>query len=241
VLVDEVQHAFTRGRDHRPECDVHRPARRNSHAPAQRKYRVEHRADGIGQRPAVHDCDRHADGAAPAEKARAVGFDLRLGNSSPSSTARCAAQTSGSLRERRRRVARMAPVFASYSVCTNSFENAAVRGIGGRRREHQLGIEVNSISRCRPPEFETDTRRTSASYSGDTRISSVVVIVPSRRTNSARSSVKVTRSSPARLRSAGSRRPDVAALRIAQEYVVPQSSRVGSSRQRVTARSPQRL
>ena len=39
-------------------------------------------------------------------------------------TARCAAQTRGSSGDRRRRVARMAPSSARYSVCTNSFEKA---------------------------------------------------------------------------------------------------------------------
>ena len=42
----------------------------------------------------------------------------------PSTTARCAAQISGSLGARRRRVARMAPTSAKYSVSTNSLEKA---------------------------------------------------------------------------------------------------------------------
>jgi len=43
------------------------------------------------------------------------------------------------------------------------------------------------MSRARLPAFATETRRTSASNSGETTTSSVVLIVPSRRENSARS------------------------------------------------------
>ena len=48
------------------------------------------------------------------------------------------------------------------------------------------------MSRARLPAFATETRRTSALSSGETTTSSVVVIDPSCRMNSARSSVNVT-------------------------------------------------
>ena len=48
------------------------------------------------------------------------------------------------------------------------------------------------MSRAWAPVLAIDTRRTSASSSGDTTTSSVVVSVPSWRTNSARSSANMT-------------------------------------------------
>ena len=99
---------------------------------------------------------------------------------------------SGSPGERRRRVARMAPIRGRYSVCTKSLENAgcAVSAAGGASTSS--AYEVSSRSRARSPSFAIDTRRTSASYSAETTTSSIVVRLPSRRTNPARSSVKVT-------------------------------------------------
>ena len=48
------------------------------------------------------------------------------------------------------------------------------------------------MSRASEPALAIDTRRTSASSSGDTTTSRVVVRLPSRRTNSARSSANMT-------------------------------------------------
>ena len=59
----------------------------------------------------------------PRNRARSVS-NSRLPDASPSTTARCAAQTSGSVGARRRLVASMAPRPARCSVSMNSFENA---------------------------------------------------------------------------------------------------------------------
>jgi hypothetical protein len=48
------------------------------------------------------------------------------------------------------------------------------------------------MSRASLPPLATDTRRTSASSSGETTTSTVVVNAPSWRTNSARSSANIT-------------------------------------------------
>ena len=92
------------------------------------------------------------------------------------------------------------------------------------------------------PELVTETRRISASSSAETRTSMTVVSVPSRRANSARSSSKATSYSsgatPIGCSAADQTAPDTVSLSRIQD---PQSSSVGSSRQRVTSTSPQRL
>ena len=98
----------------------------------------------------------------------------------------------GSPGERRRRVARRAPTSATNSVCTNSLEKAGCAASAAGGASTTSAYEVSSISRARLPRFEIETRRTSASSSGETATSSVVVIVPSRRTISARSSENAT-------------------------------------------------
>jgi hypothetical protein len=90
------------------------------------------------------------------------------------------------------RVARIAPIFATYSVCTKSFENAGCAASAAAGASTSSQYEVTSISRVRLPELKIDRRRTSASSSGETITSSVVVIAASVRMNSARSSVKFT-------------------------------------------------
>ena len=98
------------------------------------------------------------------------------------------------------------------------------------------------MSRARLPVFVTDTRRTSASSSGETTTSRVVVIAASLRMNSARSSLKLT-SIAVRLGAAWlvAGRPEGSAFDVAQKAIAAPSSQVGSSRQRVTPRSRQRL
>ena len=67
-----------------------------------------------------------------------------------------------------------------------------MRRVGGRRRQHELGIGGELEIARRRAAVRIDTRRTSASSSGETTHFQMVVIVPSRRMNSARSSVNVT-------------------------------------------------
>ncbi len=80
----------------------------------------------------------------------------------------------------------------------NRFENAGMREVGIRRRQHDLGvageIEAARVSR---PWLVIDTRRSSTSSSVDTTISVRVSSRPSTRRKIARSSAKVTSNSSA--------------------------------------------
>ena len=53
--------------------------------------------------------------------------------------------------------------------------------VGCGRRQHDFSVRGQLDLAGRVPRFVIDTRRTSASCSGETTISSVVAIVPSRR------------------------------------------------------------
>ena len=138
---------------------------------------------------------------------------------SPSTTAKCAAHTCGSSRERRRRVATSAPNSATIFGLDEHLGEGRMGVVGGRRRQHQFGVGG-----------ELDLARTATAVGQATRggprrrprprreLPCVVVNAPSRRMNSARSSPKTTSSSVRAasdwLRAGG---PDSAALRIAQE------------------------
>jgi len=125
----------------------------------------------------------------PRKRARSVS-NCTPENTSPSETTRCAAHTCGSSGDPRRRVARTAPISATNSVCTNKFENAGCAASAASGANTISAYEVNSISRVRFPEFVRVTRRTSASSSGETATSSLVVMVPSSLEISTRSSKK---------------------------------------------------
>ena len=88
----------------------------------------------------------------------------------------------------RRRVARIAPLSATNSVCTNRLEKAGWAASAASGANTTSAYEVSSISRTPVPRLEIEIRRTSASSSGDTAISILVSIIPSRLTISARSS-----------------------------------------------------
>ena len=81
---------------------------------------------------------------------------------------------------------------ATNSVCTNRLEKAGCAASAASGANTISAYDVSSISRARLPRLEIETRRTSASSSGETATSSVVVIVPSRLTISARSSENST-------------------------------------------------
>ena len=92
-----------------------RPSRRSTravapgasrHATAQAEDRIEHRADGVRQRPAVDHRDRRCGSSRPRPRKRARSVSYWMPPPvSPSTTARWAAQTCRSSRERGRRVA----------------------------------------------------------------------------------------------------------------------------------------
>jgi hypothetical protein len=124
----------------------------------------------------------------------------------------------------------------------NKFENAGCALSDAAGASTTSAYDVTSISRARAPVFVIDTRRTSALSSLDTITSRRVVIAPSRRVNSARSSVKdtsyVSGAAPVGWKPADHRSPLTASRRKMNE---PMSSLVTSARQRVTAMSRQRL
>ena len=92
--------------------------------------------------------------------------------------------------DRGRRLASSVSSSGTHSVSTLKFENAGWAASAAGGANTTSAYDVSSISRVRLERFDSDTRRTSASSSGDTATSSVVVNVPSRRTISARSSEK---------------------------------------------------
>ena len=110
----------------------------------------------------------------------------------PSTTARCAAQISGSDGARRRRVATSASLSARNSVCTNNLENTGCAMSAPWEARTSSAQDVTSISRTSGPELTSDRWRTSALSSPETITSIIVVNVPSRRENAARSSLKIT-------------------------------------------------
>ena len=110
MLVEQVEHCVARRARHRsrtPCAPCRRPARGCGGAG---EHRIEHGAGGPRERPAI-------DHAPSASRIRGRGRGSARGRfrtpvppiTSPSTTARCAAQSSGSSGARRRRVARMAP------------------------------------------------------------------------------------------------------------------------------------
>ena len=130
---------------------------------------------------------------APAEEARPVGLVLaRRPPACPSTTTVWAAQTAGS-------AARPGAAGGQQGAELGERTRSGRRGWrtpGGRRprRAERARSRRRTSARARAPaapRFVTETRRISASSSGETTTSSVVVIAPSRRWISARSSEKV--------------------------------------------------
>ena len=76
ILVGEPEDVLVRRRDHRREGDLRRRARRDLHAHAQARDRVQHRAGEIGQRASFGHRDRRVHGPSAADEARAVGLEL---------------------------------------------------------------------------------------------------------------------------------------------------------------------
>ena len=128
----------------------------------------------------------------PRNRARSVSYSISP-TVSPSATTTCAAQTCGSPCDRGRRVASRAPSSAEIFRLHEQIGKSRVSRIGSRRRQDDLGVRCQlDVSAFVRPRFVIDTRRTSASCSGETTISRVVPIAPSRRRISTRSSEKAT-------------------------------------------------
>ena len=210
VLVDQVEHArrATTRRPSRTRRAPSRPAGCARGGAARRSDRARcRRCWTAAGRPSPRSA--LADLAAAAEEARAVGLDtparrpprLRRRRGAPP-------RSRGSPGERRRRVARSAPSSGEILGLHEQLREGRMRGVGGGRREHELGVGGDlDLARRGCPLFVSDTRRTSASSSGETTTSSVVVSVPSRPDElGAVLGERRPRSCRARRRSAGSRR-----------------------------------
>src|SRR5436853_240640 len=85
-------------------------------------------------------------------------------------------------------VARRASASGTNDVCTNRLENAGWAASDAGGASTISAYDVTSISRGLDPRLVSETRRTSASSSGDTITVSVAAIPWSRRAISARSS-----------------------------------------------------
>ena len=77
ILVSESDHLLARRRDQRRKGDADARARRKPYAASKADDRIEHRADRVGERPAVDHRGRCPDPAAAAEEPTAVGFPLQ--------------------------------------------------------------------------------------------------------------------------------------------------------------------
>ena len=195
MLVGLVERLRPRRCDHGPESDLRCCARWYSHAAAKTEDRIEYCSDSIRRaavrrlpRPAANRCRARAQGNA-RDRFRIGDRRLTRLRQPPDARPRPVNRQV----ERSRRVASRAPA----SEHRTRSARTSWRRPDARRRPRRAptpisAYEVSSISRARVPRFEIDTRRTSASSSGETATSSVVVIVPSWRTISARSSENST-------------------------------------------------
>src|SRR6266850_8502205 len=95
---------------------------------------------------------------------------------SPSTVTTCATQIGVSVRARGRRVARRASTSGANDVCTNRLENAGWAASDAGGASTISAYDVTSISRGLDPRLVSETRRTSASSSGDTITVSVAAI-----------------------------------------------------------------
>ena len=193
ILVGQGQGGVARRADERGEDEAGALPRHETDPPSEAEDWIEHRAGRVREGPPVDDRHRRTDPATPAEEASAVGLVL-----SPSPGL---AFDNDDVRRPDRRVRRGAapagrqqrPEIGDPFRLDEEAGEGLVRGIRRRRGQHELGVGGQlDLSRL-PPRFMTDTRRSSASSSGETSTSSVVVMAPSRRYSSARSSEKVTR------------------------------------------------
>ena len=78
VLVDQIEDVLPRRGDHGPEIDARRRTRRYPHPAAQGEDRIEHRSGRAGKRPPIDRRGGRANAASPAEKSRAIGFELAI-------------------------------------------------------------------------------------------------------------------------------------------------------------------
>ena len=140
MLVDEVEHRLAGCGNHRPEGDAHGGAGRDAHTAAQCEDRIEHRADGVGQRPTIGHRDRRMDAVAAAEEAGPIGFHLRLPHR--------LAIHDGQMRRPDLLLSRRAPPPRCQQSALGGeifggdeqLHEGGMRDVVGLRRQHQFGI-----------------------------------------------------------------------------------------------------
>ncbi len=140
ILVGERERCFVRRGDEGGERDVCRRARRETDAAAQARDRIQHRPDRIGERAAVDHRHRRTDTAAASEKPRAIGLEL--------DGADCLTLDRDHVgREDRRFVIRTRTPYRQHAVALvqelgvhEQIGEGGMGGVGGKRREHQLGV-----------------------------------------------------------------------------------------------------
>ena len=139
-LVDEIQKLGPRGCDDGPEGDPRDPAGRDHHASSEREDRIEHGPDRVRQRSAVRDAGRRADRPAPADEASPVRLVLRIVDD--------VALHDGEMGGEHLRLAVRARTargderteLGDMLGLHEHFGERRMRGVGGRRRQNQLGV-----------------------------------------------------------------------------------------------------
>ena len=189
MFVGQVEHCAARGRDQRPECDTRCSPGRKPDAAAKTEDRIEHGAGRVGERPAVDHRDRRADPASATQETRAIGLELRAADhlAFDDRDMRCPELAFGR---------RSSPPCSQNSAAVGDelglYEQIGEGRMSGISRIAAPTPPPHTRSARSParavPRLVIETRRTSASSSGDTAISILVSIEPSRLTISARSS-----------------------------------------------------
>src|SRR4051812_44446458 len=78
VALDQVQDLVPAFSDHGPECNGDSAAPRYLNSPAQREYRIKHRAGVVGERPAAKNCRGLTRGSVARKKFPSVRFVLNV-------------------------------------------------------------------------------------------------------------------------------------------------------------------
>ena len=165
------------------KCNARGFSGRDAHPAPQRQHRVEHRADGVDSGRASRIETRIAQVASAAEEARAVGFELQAADGLALQRAdvdhpqlRLRGLPGAARGEQARRCRRRIRSARTSWRRPDARQSAS----GGRQHHFRIGGQFDfADARCL--RLVTDTRRTSASSSGDTRISVEVRMGPSRR------------------------------------------------------------
>ena len=213
------------------------------HAMPEREHRVQHRPDRVGKPTPVHRRRaarrRRGRGRGSAPDPSHIADRPTI---SPSTTAKCAAQICGSSGERRRRVATSAPNSAEIFGLHEHLGESRMRVVGGRRRQHHLGVggELDLAGR-RPLLVDRHAANLAVVLAGDEtsrRGRDRAVAADEFRAILAEDDFVDSGLASAGCAPADQTAPLCVSRRNTKE---PQSSHVASSRQRVTAISRQRL